>query len=237
MTTAIFPLTHLLSSSLNPTKKKKNSKHNSAPHMHLEMLDLLAPALADKDKARVLDVGSGSGYLVACFWKMVGPRGGEVVGVEKHAPLAARSLESLRRVIPEGLESGRVRVGAANVLAPGALETNDELFVENPSSTSPSGPLSASPSSPAAAAAAAGNERRKFDAIHVGAAAASLPRSLVDALKPGGRMVIPLGPDGGAQVLSIVDRDPRGPGYKRRDVLGVRFVPLTEPGEDRQGGL
>ena len=119
--------------------------------MHLEMLDLLAPALVDKDRARVLDVGSGSGYLVACLYKLVAERGGEVVGVEKHAPLARRSLESLRRVVPEALESGRVRVGAANVLAQGALERDDELFVggggaggQKKSSKSPSRPLPSS---------------------------------------------------------------------------------------------
>ena len=193
--------------------------------MHLEMLDLLAPALAGKDRARVLDVGSGSGYLVACRGKIVGPRGGEVVGLEKHAPLARRSLEALRRVVPEGLESGRVRVGAANVLAEGALEegVNGELLV---GSDGGGGGRSSSSSS------------AKFDAIHVGAAAASLPRALVDALKPGGRMVIPLGPEGGDQVLSVVDKDPAGgPGFERRDLLGVRFVPLTEPGRDRHGGL
>ena len=224
--------------------------------MHLEMLDLLAPAIADKDRARVLDVGSGSGYLVACLWKIVGPRGGEVVGVEKHAPLARRSVEALRRVVPEGIESGRVRVGAANVLAEGALERNDELFFGKggpEGATSPSGPLPASSSSSSAAAASlaasppsssssrdngGGINDKKFDAIHVGAAAASLPRALVDALKPGGRMVIPLGPEGGDQVLSVVDKDPGGgPGFERRDLLGVRFVPLTEPGKDRHGGL
>lgn len=208
--------------------------------MHLEMLDLLAPAIADKDRARVLDVGSGSGYLVACLWKIVGPRGGEVVGLEKHEPLAARSLESLRRVVPEGIESGRVRVGAANVLAEGALEEGgacDELLFgakkrSGGTGVSPSGPL------PSAAASASEKEERKFDAIHVGAAAASLPRALVDALKPGGRMVIPLGPEGGNQVLSVVDKDPGGgPGFTKRDLLGVRFVPLTEPGKDRHGGL
>jgi protein-L-isoaspartate(D-aspartate) O-methyltransferase len=35
----------------------------SAPHMHARCLELLAPFL-DKPKSRVLDVGSGSGYLV-----------------------------------------------------------------------------------------------------------------------------------------------------------------------------
>jgi len=210
--------------------------------MHLEMLDLLAPALVDKDRARVLDVGSGSGYLVACLYKLVAERGGEVVGVEKHAPLARRSLESLRRVVPEALESERVRVGAANVLAQGALERDDELFVggggaggQKKSSKSPSRPL---PSSSEGGGEEEEDNRRKFDAIHVGAAAARLPQALVDALKPGGRMVIPLGPEGGNQVLSVIDksRDKSG-GFTKKDLLGVRFVPLTEPGKDKHGGL
>lgn len=199
--------------------------------MHLSALDLLSDKLLDG--ARVLDVGSGSGYLLACFWAMVSPHG-EVVGVEKHKPLAERSVESLRKCFAEWkgqgkgkeeenpLESGRVRVGAANVLAPGALGRgdDDELIV---------GPFVSS-SSP--------SFDRGFDAIHVGAAAAELPLSLVRALRPGGRMVIPVGPDGGEQVLSVIDKDPDGKGgYTRRDLMGVRFVPLTKPGVDRHGGL
>lgn len=39
-----------------------------------------------------------------------------------------------------------------------------------------------------------------WDAIHVGAAAEELPRELVAALAPGGRMVVPVGPHGGYQV-------------------------------------
>ena len=45
------------------------------------------------------------------------------------------------------------------------------------------------------------SESAPFDAIHVGAAAASLPLQLVQQLRVGGRMIVPVGPDGGAQYL------------------------------------
>lgn len=66
-----------------------------------------------------------------------------------------------------------------------------------------------------------------FDAIHVGAAAASLPSELVAQLKPGGRMIIPIGPEGGAQELVQVDKDGGGRVH-RRSLMGVRYVPLVE---------
>lgn len=76
-----------------------------------------------------------------------------------------------------------------------------------------------------------------FDAIHVGAAAASVPPALVALLAPGGRMVVPVGPDGGNQVLKVVDKAPDGKTLAEADVMGVRYVPLTPPGRDRYGGL
>lgn len=45
-----------------------------------------------------------------------------------------------------------------------------------------------------------------FHAIHVGAAAPEMPQNLVSALAPGGRLVVPVGPEGGAQVLMVVDK-------------------------------
>ncbi|XP_071617980.1 LOW QUALITY PROTEIN: protein-L-isoaspartate(D-aspartate) O-methyltransferase-like [Heliangelus exortis] len=45
----------------------------SAPHMHAHALELLKDQLVEGGKA--LDVGSGSGYLTACFARMMGPTG------------------------------------------------------------------------------------------------------------------------------------------------------------------
>mmetsp|Transcript_9894 Transcript_9894/g.31140 ORF Transcript_9894/g.31140 Transcript_9894/m.31140 type:complete len:202 (-) Transcript_9894:82-687(-) len=65
-----------------------------------------------------------------------------------------------------------------------------------------------------------------YDVIHVGAAAPRVPRALVEQLKPGGRMFIPVGPDGGAQEIVLVDKDQEGNVHKR-NIMGVRYVPLT----------
>ena len=54
----------------------------------------------------------------------------------------------------------------------------------------------------------------------------------MEALRPGGRMVIPVGPMGQAQSLQVVDKDASGRVHKR-NVLGVFYVPLTQPGHDR----
>lgn len=66
-----------------------------------------------------------------------------------------------------------------------------------------------------------------YDAIHVGAAAARIPEKLVEQLADGGRMVIPVGPDGGDQVLLQIDKDGDGKATAK-ELMGVRYVPLVE---------
>ena len=125
--------------------------------------------------------------------------GGSVLGIDKYASLVEASQASAARALPAEVVAS-ITLRAGNVLAPGALE-------------GAGGP---------------------WDAIHVGAAAAALPAALVAALAPGGRLVCPVGPDVTAgftdegQVLKVVDKDADGV-VTSEDVMGVRFVPLTEP--------
>jgi protein-L-isoaspartate(D-aspartate) O-methyltransferase len=65
-----------------------------------------------------------------------------------------------------------------------------------------------------------------FDAIIVTAAPAAVPQPLVDQLKPGGRMVIPVGAPSDVQHLLLVEKQSDGRTTTRR-TLPVRFVPLT----------
>lgn len=69
-------------------------------------------------------------------------------------------------------------------------------------------------------------EHAPFDGIIVTAAADEIPPPLLEQLRPGGRLVIPVGPSAGHQELLLVEVDEQG-GIARRSVLPVRFVPLT----------
>ncbi|KAI1784533.1 Pcmt1-prov protein [Ganoderma leucocontextum] len=133
----------------------------SAPHMHAHATQNLLPFL--KPGARVLDVGSGSGYLCAVLYQLLqdpaDPRSAEsrVVGIDHIPELVDWSLENLRGDgLGEAIEQGRVRMVAGD----GRKGVPEE------------GP---------------------YDAIHVGAAAPALPVSLVEQLARPGRMFIPVG--------------------------------------------
>ncbi len=70
-------------------------------------------------------------------------------------------------------------------------------------------------------------EAAPYDAILVAAAPAVVPAALLEQLAPGGRLVIPVGPDPDHQELQLW-RNPPAPGALEHETLmQVRFVPLT----------
>ncbi|CAN6276049.1 unnamed protein product [Urochloa humidicola] len=157
----------------------------SAPHMHATCLELLKDHL--QPGMHALDVGSGSGYLTACFAMMVGPEG-RAVGIEHIPEIVASALENVQKS------------AAAPLLNDGSLS----FHVAD-------GRLGFPDAAP-------------YDAIHVGAAAPEIPQPLLDQLKPGGRMVIPVGTY--YQDLQVVDKNADGSISVRNDA-SVRYVPLT----------
>jgi len=69
-------------------------------------------------------------------------------------------------------------------------------------------------------------EHAPYDAIVVTAAASHVPPPLVAQLKPGGRMVIPVGSRFLTQQLVLIEKEPDGQ-LITRQIMPVRFVPLT----------
>ncbi len=68
-------------------------------------------------------------------------------------------------------------------------------------------------------------EKAPFDAIIVTAAADHIPPPLIEQLRPGGRLIIPLGSPFSIQQLVLVTKDLKGK-VSERPVIAVRFVPL-----------
>ncbi|MDR6860008.1 protein-L-isoaspartate(D-aspartate) O-methyltransferase [Variovorax guangxiensis] len=69
-------------------------------------------------------------------------------------------------------------------------------------------------------------EHAPYDAILVTAAASHIPPPLIRQLKPGGRMVIPVGAAFLVQQLMLVEKNADGT-VSTRQILPVAFVPLT----------
>ena len=74
-------------------------------------------------------------------------------------------------------------------------------------------------------------EHAPYDAIVVTAAPSAIPPPLIDQLRPGGRLVIPVGEWIFGQRLLVVSKDEQGR-TEERNVLPVAFVPLTGSNPD-----
>lgn len=190
--------------------------------MHANAIESLLTCILPTESnpaPRILDIGSGSGYLTHVIAELVGEKG-TVVGVE-HIPqlqdLAAKNMGKSA----EGrqfLESGRVkfRVGDGRK---GWVEPDEDIRdVER---------------------ATVDTRGKGWDAIHVGASAVTLHPELVAQLRSPGRMFIPVDDEdelrqkkpGGlmrvGQHIWVVDKGEKGEVVKKqRDA--VWYVPLKD---------
>ena len=141
----------------------------------------MTQAAALPPHARVLEIGTGSGYQSA----ILGELGAEVYTLEIIPELAACARDRLQKL-------GYNRI---HVLVTDAF---DGLPAEGP-----------------------------YDAVLAAAAPKTLPPSLLEQLKIGGRLIMPLGV--GEQQLVQVMRTPTG--FSQTEMLHVRFVPMTGKAE------
>jgi protein-L-isoaspartate(D-aspartate) O-methyltransferase len=147
-----------------------------------------------------LDVGSGSGYLAAVLHHLVSP-GGKVVGIDHIPELVDGSIANLKK---DGLGS--------------ALETGELVILSG------DGRLGYAQEGVCVVVLWLGittllNDIGPYDAIHVGAAAATIPPALIEQLAEPGRMFIPVGSF--MQFIEQVDKDAAGI-VSRRKIMGVR---------------
>ena len=71
-------------------------------------------------------------------------------------------------------------------------------------------------------------EHAPFDIVIVTAAPEHIPQPLIDQLKPGGRLIVPVGPRFSVQQLQLLEKDANGV-IKTTEVSPVMFVPLRRP--------
>ena len=142
---------------------------------------LMTERLAPRRNARILEIGTGSGYQTAILAYLCAS--GKVFTIERLTDLLVEAEERFRRL---GLTNIETRLGDG---------------------------------------AAGWPEQAPFDGIIVAAAAPRVPEPLAAQLKPGGRLVIPVG-DLATQELVILERSRNGEGLVRQQAGSVRFVPL-----------
>jgi protein-L-isoaspartate(D-aspartate) O-methyltransferase len=140
---------------------------------------LMTQQLGVGSDARVLEVGTGSGYQAAVLAEICD----EVYSIEIIGCLAQDALMRLARL---GYHNVRVRHGDGMLGWP---------------------------------------EAAPFDAIIVTAAGLEIPSALLDQLRPGGRLVMPVGAAFDVQQLKVIEK--AADGLTEKDVLAVRFVPVT----------
>ncbi|GAA6007904.1 hypothetical protein JCM10207_004919 [Rhodosporidiobolus poonsookiae] len=174
----------------------------SAPHMHAHAIENLEPFL--KPGANVLDVGSGSGYLLGIFHSLIQP-GGNVLGIDH---------------IDELVSLARTNLGADPSTAPFLCEDSDSPTRMGDEKRVQVIKADGRQGSPEKFTPEGG-----WQVIHVGAAAPTMPQALIDQLARPGRMFIPVGTF--SQSIFQVDKAADG-SVTQKQLFGVQYVPLTD---------
>ena len=181
----------------------------SAPHMHAAALEYLLPgveaAVQDGRAPRFLDVGSGSGFLLAASWHLM-------AGVVERARSAGAAVAGEARALGVEVLPGLVDISLENLRRAGLEDVLGRGQI----------------------AVAEGDawlglaDEEVFDVIHVGAAAVDVPEELKRAMRPGRAiMIIPVGPEGGPLELLKVTRQSEDD-WDVELLFGVRYVPLVQ---------
>ncbi len=81
----------------------------SAPHMHAFCLERINEHI--KPNSKVLDIGSGSGFMIAGMYELMGQTG-SVIGIEHASDLCRFSIDKLREIYPDvnSTDSSAIRV-------------------------------------------------------------------------------------------------------------------------------
>jgi protein-L-isoaspartate(D-aspartate) O-methyltransferase len=158
------------------------------------MVGLMTELLEPHPGMRVLEIGTGSGYQAAVLALI----GCDVLSIERHPELAA---------------AARIRLASLALADPGA---------SNPDTRGPR--LADRVRIEVGDGSVGWRLQAPFEGILVTAAAPRVPDQLRRQMADGGRLVIPVGPLGGQELIQVIRR---GEGFEERAFGGCVFVPLV----------
>ena len=211
----------------------------SGPHIVGRMTSTIDPKQGEK----VLEVGTGSGYQSAYLSHLTD----QVYTIEIIKPLAERTRGIYDALIADGynefsaihthnadgyygwVEEAAAAAGATPAAQASPMAQATPVAAASPMAQATPAATPAGAPSPVAQATPAESGQLIFDKIIVTCGIDHVPPPLLQQLKPGGVMVIPVGPPGAQRVLKVVKTkaDDGTITVARSDIYGGRIVPFV----------